>query len=84
MASGEGGGSLGGAKILQEIMTPPSIFVIINIVKYSGVGVGGGGAKILQQIMAPPLSVIKIIKYCGQNYIAYKQYNCILPVTVTN
>ena len=60
----------------------------IKIVKYSGVrgGGGGGGAKILQHIMAPPLPVIKIIKDCGQKYIAYtsKQYNCILSVTVTN
>ena len=69
-----------GAKILQKIMAPP--LPVMKIVKYSSVG--EGSAKILQQIMAPSLSVVKIIKYCGQKYIAYKQYNCILPFTVTN
>ena len=64
VASGDGGGALGGAKILQKIMTP------IKINKYCGVrGVCGGGhwggAKILQKIMVHPLSVIKIVKYCG-------------------
>ena len=59
-----GGGALGGAKILQKIMTP------IKINKYCGVGevCGGGhwgGANILQKIMVPPLSVITIVKYCG-------------------
>ena len=58
------GGVLGGAKILQKIMTP------IKINKYCGVGevCGGGhwgGANILQKIMVPPLSVIRIVRYCG-------------------
>ena len=65
-------------------MASPFFVITSKIVKYSGVGGGGGVAKILQQIMALPLSVIKKIKYWGQKYIAYKQYNCILPVTVTN
>ena len=42
---------------------------------------GGGGAKILQNDNGAPLSVIKIVKYCGQKYDAHKLYNCILPVT---
>ena len=68
MTSGEGGGALGGAKILQKIMAPP--LSVIKIVKYcdvwreGGIGGGGGFAKILQKIMAPPLSIIKIVKYC--------------------
>ena len=37
--------------------------------------------KSYKMIMALLLSVIKIVKYCGQKYNAYKQYNCILPVT---
>ena len=61
MTSGEGGGILGGAKILQKIMAPLALSVI-KIVKYYDVREGGGGgAKILQKIMAPPLSVIKSI-----------------------
>ena len=66
VASWEGGGTLGGAKILQKIMALP--LSVIKIVKYCDVWGGGGalgGAKILQKIMAPPLSVIKIVKYCG-------------------
>ena len=49
MMSGEGGGALGGAKILQKIMALP--LSVIKIVKYCGVVGGGGGigsAKILQ------------------------------------
>ena len=57
-----GGGSLGGAKVLQMIMAPPPLSVI-KIVKYCGVW--GGGAKTLQKIVPPPLTVIKIVKYCG-------------------
>ena len=63
-----------------------SFFFVIKIVKYFGT-VGGGGhwgggaLKSYKLIMAPPLSVIKIDKYCGRKYNAYKQYNCILPVT---
>ena len=57
-----------------------SLISIIKIVKYFGI-VGGGALKSYKMIMAPPLSVIKIVKYCGQKYNAYKQYNCILPVT---
>ena len=64
-------------------MVPPLSVIKIN--KYCGVGGGGGvawgGAKILQKIMASSLFAIKINKYCGQKYNAYKQYNCILPVT---
>ena len=62
-----GGGSLGGAKILQTIMASP--LFDIKIVKYCGVREVGGGAlggtKILQKIMAPPLIDIKIVKYRG-------------------
>ena len=36
-----GGGALGGAKILQKIMTPP--LSVIKIVKYCDVWGGGGG-----------------------------------------
>ena len=63
-------------------MAPP--LSVIKIVKYCGVRGGGGigDAKIPQKIVATPLSVIKIIKYCGKKYIAYKQYNCILPIGV--
>ena len=59
-----------------------SLISVIKIVKYFGI-VGGhwGALKSYKMIMAPPLSVIKIVKYCGQKYNAYKQYNCMLPVT---
>ena len=57
-----------------------SLISVIKIVKYFGI-VGGGALKSYKVIMAPPLSVIKIVKYCGKKYNAYKQYNCILPVT---
>ena len=43
VTSGEEGGALGGAKILQKIMAPT--LSIIKIVKYCGV-VGGGGALV--------------------------------------
>ena len=42
---------------------------------------GRGERQNPTKILAPLLSVIKIIKYCGQKCNAYKQYNCILPVT---
>ena len=72
----------------------PSLSVI-KIVKYCDVGGGGGrhwwrggggGGRGCQnhkknKIMGPTLSVSKIVKYCGLKYIAYKQYNRILPVT---
>ena len=61
-----------------------SLTSVIKIVKYFViVGEGGleGGTKIPQNDNGAPLSVIKIVKYCGQKYNVYKQYNCILPVT---
>ena len=83
MASGEGGGGIGGGGRQNPINLIASFFSVIKIVKYvRTVGGGGiGGAKILQTYNGAPLSVIKIDKYCGQKYNAYKQYNCILPVT---
>ena len=82
---GVGEGGIGGGGERQKpikIMSP--LLSVIKIVKYCGVGGGRGhweGTKILQKIMAPSLFIIKIVKYCGQKYYAYKQYNCILPVT---
>ena len=78
-----GRGGIGGRQNPTKIIA--SLISVIKIVQYFRI-LGGGalvGAKILQNemIMAPPLSVIKIVKYCGQKYNAYKQYNCILPVT---
>ena len=67
---GGGGALIRGRKNPTQIMAPP--LPVIKIVKYCDVWRGGhwggGGAKILD---------------CGQKYITYKQYNCILPVTVT-
>ena len=60
MTSGEGGGALGGAKILQKIMTPP--LSVIKIVKYCDVW-GGGRAPKSYKKNGAPLSVIKIVKY---------------------
>ena len=41
-------------------------------------GIGGGGRQILQMIMILSLSVIKIVKYCGQKYIAITCYQLTL------
>ena len=82
MASGEGALE-GGGERQNPTKLIASLISVIKIVKYFGI-VGGalGGAKILQNDNgALSLSVIKIVKYCGQKYNAYKQYNCILPVT---
>ena len=74
----EGGGRQNPTKLIASLIS------VIKIVKYFGI-VGGGGhwgaLKSYKMIMALLLSVIKIVKYCGQKYNAYKQYNCILPVT---
>ena len=80
VASGEGG--IGSRHDPTNIIS--SLISVIKIEKQFGI-VGGGGhwsaLKPYKMIMAPPLSVIKIVRYCGQKYNAYKQYNCILPVT---
>ena len=55
MTSGEGGGALGGAKILQKIMAPP--LSVIKIVKYCGVVGGGGALKSYKHNGSPSLSL---------------------------
>ena len=75
MALGEGGRQ-------NPIKLIASLFFVIKIVKYFGIG--GGGLKSYKLIMPPTLSVIKIVKYCGQKYNAYKQYNCIYCLSPTD
>ena len=80
-----GGGGIGreGRERQNPTKLIASLISVIMIVKYFGIVGGGhwGALKSYKMIMAPPVSVIKIVKYCGQKYHAYKQYNCILPVT---
>ena len=84
-----GGGGIwgGGCGVGRQNPTKvkASLISVIKIVKYLGIvggGHWGGGAlKSYKMIMTPPLSVTKIVQYCGQKYNAYKQYNCLLPVT---
>ena len=75
------GGGGGRRQNPTQIIAP--LFAVIKIVKYFGIVGGGalGALKSYKMIMAFPLSVIKMVKYFGQKYIAYKQYNCIWPVT---
>ena len=83
MASGKGGGgALRGAKILQKIMASP--LSVIKIVKYCGIRGGGGGIAGRQNPtkIKAPLALSLSLRLWGK-YITYKQYNCILPVTVT-
>ena len=82
----EGGGALGGAKILQKIMAPT--LSIIKIVKYCGV-VGGGGAlvalKSYKHNGAPSLSLrLLSIVASGEGGGGLKSYKKIMapPLSV--
>ena len=76
MASGEGG--IEGRQNPTKIIT--SLTSVIKIVKYFGI-VGGGALRGAKTPQNDNGAVIKIVKYCGQKYNVYEQYNCILPVT---